>query len=244
MIFKRFSKHVRDHDWFAVSVDFVILVVGVFIGLQVTEWGQTRADRASEASAIERLIVEYERNLEILADDRNKSVRVMRASAGLMELIEPEPDPGIDDAQVGQLLGDCLMNPVFTPALGVTNSLLASGELGLIQDPEIQRTLSEWSAAADMLDQWQEIERHHGEELILGLTYEYLAWPNVDNYFDGSPAVSKLESDYQGLFSSKRFEGLLNNRWYNLRVAIERIDALQIETRRLLDRLEARRKAI
>lgn len=240
MLFRRFSKNIRDHDWLAVIIDFVILVVGVFIGLQVTEWSQVRADRIAEGKALERLVVEYERNLELLAEGKEKSRQVMAASAALLAMIEPEPDPGLTDERVAPLLIDCLTNPKFIPALGVTNSLMASGDLRLIADPGIQDRLTQWSATAQVVIEWQEIERHHGEELILGLTYDYLAWPTIDIYIGGSPGASKLESDYQGLFSSKRFEGLLNNRWYNKRASIKRIEALEAETRELIAMFEAR----
>lgn len=80
----------------------------------------------------------------------------------------------------------------------------------------------------------------HGEELILGVTYDYLAWPNVDRHVDPSRGSSAMESDYQGLFSSKRFEGLLHNRVYNTGVAIKRMESLKADTRVLIDRLELR----
>lgn len=41
-----------------------------------------------------------------------------------------------------------------------------TGDLRLIGDPEIQRGLTQWPRTAQVLIEWQEIERHHGEELI------------------------------------------------------------------------------
>ncbi len=36
MIFRRVKAHVAKEDWFAVFIDFIIVVLGVFMGLQVT----------------------------------------------------------------------------------------------------------------------------------------------------------------------------------------------------------------
>jgi hypothetical protein len=118
--------------------------------------------------------------------------------------------------------------------------LVASGDLRLIGDPEIQRMLTQWPTTAQVLIEWQEIERHHGEELILGLTLDYLSWPSLLSLLNDSMPTSALESDYQGLFSSKRFEGLLNNRRYNTRVSIGRIEELESDTQELVDQLETR----
>lgn len=48
MILRAVMKHVRDQNWVAVFLDFLIVVVGVFIGLQVTEWNEQRQAKARE----------------------------------------------------------------------------------------------------------------------------------------------------------------------------------------------------
>lgn len=42
MLFRRIKAHVEKENWFAVFVDFAIVVVGVFIGLQVQQWAVER----------------------------------------------------------------------------------------------------------------------------------------------------------------------------------------------------------
>lgn len=48
MILRRISEHVKDQNWFAVGVDFVIVVIGVFIGIQVSNWNAAREDPSNE----------------------------------------------------------------------------------------------------------------------------------------------------------------------------------------------------
>jgi hypothetical protein len=55
MIPRRIAEHVKDHNWFAVAIDFVIVVLGVFIGLQVQDWNTARQDRARGADYSTRL---------------------------------------------------------------------------------------------------------------------------------------------------------------------------------------------
>ena len=240
MILRRLTEHVRDQNWFAVGVDFVIVVIGVFVGLQVQEWSIERADRRAERSVLERLIVEYEQNIAVLEDDQVKATGAVEASQKLLSMIAPNPDPGITDELIAPILIACVQNAKFVPVLGTTDSLIASGDLSLIGDPEILRMLNQWQTSAQTMIEWQEIERMHGEELILGVTHEYLAWPTISHYAGESPRESALTSDYQGLFSSKRFEGLLHGRWINTRVAIKRMEKLKAQTRVLIERLDTR----
>ena len=45
MLLRRIIEHVSSQNWTAVFVDFVIVVVGVFVGLQVQEWNAVRQDQ-------------------------------------------------------------------------------------------------------------------------------------------------------------------------------------------------------
>ena len=42
MLLRRIIEHVKAQNWFAVGIDFVIVVVGVFIGIQVANWNDAR----------------------------------------------------------------------------------------------------------------------------------------------------------------------------------------------------------
>ncbi len=59
---RRFREHVAQQNWFAVAVDVAIVVVGVFLGIQVTNWNQARVDRDKAVSYRQRLISELEFN--------------------------------------------------------------------------------------------------------------------------------------------------------------------------------------
>jgi hypothetical protein len=55
MLLRRVMEHVKDQNWFAVGIDFVIVVFGVFIGIQVANWNDERRDRRAEAVYLDRL---------------------------------------------------------------------------------------------------------------------------------------------------------------------------------------------
>jgi hypothetical protein len=244
MLLRSITHHIKQQNWFAVWVDFLIVVVGVFVGLQAQEWSNARADRNAERAVIGRLIVEYQQNLEILKAEKEISREALAATEGLLSVIALKNYPEEMDEGVARTILSCLQNAKFVPALGTTNSLMASGDLSLIGDPEIQKALSQWPALAQVLIEWQEIERNHGEELILGETFEYVSWPTLLSFVDDGWQASPLVNDLKGLFSSKRFEGLLTNRRYNTSMSIGRIETLEAETNLLVERLQARLSSI
>lgn len=55
MILRRLAQSIRNQDWVAVGIEFVIVVAGIFVGLQVTEWNEQRQLRERELNYLQRL---------------------------------------------------------------------------------------------------------------------------------------------------------------------------------------------
>ena len=51
MLPSRIVENIKAHNWFAVATDFVIVVAGVFVGLQVNNWSAAR-DRAERTARV------------------------------------------------------------------------------------------------------------------------------------------------------------------------------------------------
>jgi hypothetical protein len=66
MILRRVIAHFRKQEWLAIFLDFVIVVTGVFVGIQVSNWNAARELRASEKSHLEQLRDEVATNVRLL----------------------------------------------------------------------------------------------------------------------------------------------------------------------------------
>ena len=66
MILRRVIRHVRKQEWTAIAIDFVIVVIGVYMGIELGNWNEERDSRADYQGALDRLIVEIDANLESL----------------------------------------------------------------------------------------------------------------------------------------------------------------------------------
>jgi uncharacterized protein DUF6090 len=55
MILRRVIKHFRNQEWTAIFLDFIIVVVGVFVGLQVSNWNEVRQNNILATNYIGRL---------------------------------------------------------------------------------------------------------------------------------------------------------------------------------------------
>ncbi len=58
MLFRRITEHVKAQNWTAVALDFVIVVVGVFIGIQVANWNDAQTAKHRKDEIIASLITD------------------------------------------------------------------------------------------------------------------------------------------------------------------------------------------
>ena len=66
MILRRLSQSLKQQHWTAIGIELVIVVLGVFLGIQVSNWNEERADRAAYMAALDRLSQEIDTNLAYL----------------------------------------------------------------------------------------------------------------------------------------------------------------------------------
>lgn len=70
MILRRVMEHVKSQNWIAVAVDFLIVVVGVFIGIQLGNWNDARLDQRAYRDAMTRLAEDMAKTLRSAAEKR------------------------------------------------------------------------------------------------------------------------------------------------------------------------------
>ena len=93
MILRRIIEHVNAQHWTAIVIDFVIVVVGVFIGIQVSNWNEDRATDREAAVFAERLKADlrveawtYELNVSYYGQVLANARRVDNVLSGRSEL--------------------------------------------------------------------------------------------------------------------------------------------------------------
>ena len=93
MILRRVIAHFKKQEWTAIALDFLIVVVGVFIGIQVANWNAARADdelanryMMQLADDIRSDIVDIEKGIKT-SEWRYAALSILLEKAGL-----PQPE--------------------------------------------------------------------------------------------------------------------------------------------------------
>lgn len=90
MLLRRFKTHFAEQNWTAIGVELVIVVIGVFMGLQVQNWNEARIERNAADNYHSRLTGELHRNENNLTARREYYLQIREfAEAALNALHVP-----------------------------------------------------------------------------------------------------------------------------------------------------------
>lgn len=150
MILRRVIEHVKAQNWFAVAIDFVIVVMGVFVGLQVSNWNTARQQSSLADSYLERLRGDLSAMEVYLAD------MIAEASARYdltLDLLRAASDAtGAEDELVAAaeaFFTKGWKTPRFTITDAVYRDLTSTGNLRLIE-AELREKVTRYYADLDL----------------------------------------------------------------------------------------------
>ncbi|TCO78191.1 hypothetical protein [Chromatocurvus halotolerans] len=142
MLFRRISEHVRHQNWTAVVLDFAIVVVGVFIGIQVSNWNEGRSATAREAQLIQDLHRDF---LALSNEVAEKSALLQVSKVKFSEFASAvTSEPPELDAEMQREFKETGFNlPPMAAQSATYEQLVSSGDMNLISSKDLRGLLVE-----------------------------------------------------------------------------------------------------
>ena len=175
MLFRRIKAHVEKENWFAVFLDFCIVVLGVFIGLQVANWNETRANDRREKQVLQEILDDLREDAVTLESSTEAAKLTFDSTNILLEqadlepitrLVVPVPIPligAVDITMPTPLASDptpqfwASITTRYFPQQSSTSvdALIASGNFSIIGDQQIVQALQQNTAL------WETVTTSH-----------------------------------------------------------------------------------
>ena len=151
MIFKRFAANLRAQNWSAIGIELMIVVIGVFIGTQVSNWNQARLEKR----ATERMIEELKPGLQNFIDffDTAKVYYATTGAYAETAFAGWRNDPAISDEQF--VIAAYQASQIYSLGLNAVNwaQVFGGDQLKNIDDPKMRRGLANlMTLNYDMID--------------------------------------------------------------------------------------------
>ncbi|GHB04899.1 hypothetical protein GCM10009069_29300 [Algimonas arctica] len=175
MLLRRITKHVNDQNWFAVGIDFCIVVTGVFIGIQVANWNEARQERRLEQIVLERMLDEVEAlDLEhAWISERERLTREQLYEVRLVLLgVKPLRPFTLEECAAISRSSATLLPEV---TVAIIDELIATGRLALVRNADIRH-------GASRLNQLQRVRRTAFETYLTGTVSLVRKYPDYLPY--------------------------------------------------------------
>ncbi len=238
MLLRRVIEHVKAQNWLAVGIDFFIVVVGVFIGIQVSNWNDARRDRERETEYVQRLHDEAKAGLDGLLGwvSVYYEPRFRRYEEIVALLNDPELEQITFTNEQCDVIGnmhDFIAMPSQFPSLA---EMAASGQFDLIRDAELKSALTNYLMMKDQ-----------SQVLIENLNTSLIILPNAfPQYFEADLTIdtpgrelSYRNCDAAAMIADREFLNQFAdtasryNQYYNIVIDQERLRVTRLHA--LLD---------
>jgi hypothetical protein len=150
MAVRRIREHVVSHNWFAVFVDLVIVTIGVFIGIQVSNWNAGRLERGEARAYQAQIIDDLIANEQELAERARYYRQVRTHALAAMQALEA---PALSDET---FLVDSYQATQVSPIRmerSAYDEMIAGGMVKSFAEPAGRRRLSSYYAGTERLEE-------------------------------------------------------------------------------------------
>jgi hypothetical protein len=245
MILRRVIVHFRKQEWTAIAIDFLIVVVGVFVGIQVSNWNAAQADEKRLDQQLAALSSELEGNLAKIdgyrnfAADQVAAINELRATfSGDLNAAEPD--------RVDALLFLTLRVLNLQPELTAYEDLADSGSLRRLAGTPLRRAISRWESVLAYVRRLDRDALAHRDDVVLPFVAGNFSLAAMG---DGDPEQtslgfgrSRFRNNVDQLAQSVELENMLALRFILEAQILKHSERLEQSTRALIAALNERKK--
>lgn len=211
MVLRRVGKRIGAHNWLAVASDFVIVVVGILLALQIANWDEQRRSRELERGYLTRLASEIRANIAEFSDARPAAVSTSEKIAAFAAALRDSSPT--DDALIGSARGffdGAWMTPDVSPSVTTFTDLSSTGNLQIIRNAELREAVialyDAYRASVSAVD--INISWVLPNDARLAYDYDALRWDaRTSGFFSArtdAQAARELRSQRQVLLRARR----------------------------------------
>ena len=142
MLPDRFANHLKNRNWGTLGLELMVVVIGVFLGLQVDNWNQARIQHNEVKSYYDRLIEDLRANEQGLVARREYYERVRAHGEAALDALGEPVDELTEKFLVDAYQATQIWQFVFNRA--TFDEILSSGAMSTIPDLVARRRISNY----------------------------------------------------------------------------------------------------
>lgn len=155
---KKIAAYVRQHDWFAVGIEVLVVMIGLMLAFQLDRWRESIAERRQEQTYVDRLIADVETDIPAI----EYAIALQSLRLELIELLmDVAQDPAAATEEPVVFLGSVNQAAyTYTPVLTshTFENLRSTGDLRLILDEPVKNAMFDYYGFDESQHQFRPIQ--------------------------------------------------------------------------------------
>jgi hypothetical protein len=209
MILQGLAEAIRQQNWFTVVLEILIVVAGIFIGLQVDDWNGRRQDRRDEQHYLIRLHDEILSAEKLSARLLDRRIEKQAVAFDILHAV-------FDDSERASLtdkecfaIGSLHFFNIAVSGLSAAEELTASGRMDILLDTELRAALGALKQAQEATNTYILIQN----AVAYDLAHLYPDLISVRAHFDDDlqEVSSRTTCDLAGMRRNPTFLNDLSN---------------------------------
>jgi len=156
---QRLAAELRQRDWIAVLVEILIVVVGVFLGIEASNWNQARQDRQEERRYYAQILVDLDRDLDTLNEAERRSLRHDQAAEDVLTALKGDIPSRLSASELAKDIHIAGFLYLPAPSRRTYDELISTGNLGLLRNQAAKDAIAAYYEAFAESRQWDGLLR-------------------------------------------------------------------------------------
>lgn len=234
MLLRSVTKHVKNQNWFAIWIDLLIVILGVFIGMEIANWYQDQSDRVGAQKLVTRLERDFEDRKAELIRLSEIHYEATVALDSLLTTLEIGGSLPKDEVLAKLQSALYIESP---PSLSISFlAMVSSGRLDLLDETRLRATLRELQTHVSAYEKVPFSENFNDINAAIRPHYRLVRQPSQ------KPSVESLEQfDAEGLWADKQAKSALYELYDMHRLSQIWIQADLRRTQRVLEEITVSR---
>ena len=149
MILRRLVGHLRHDNWFTVTLELALLVVGLFLAFQLDRWYESQRSKSDLQAHLASLTEDFAENESRLTSAISMGKQEMEAAVTLRAEIRKDT-PDLSVAELNRLISLTSSLPTFHAVDLAYRNLISDDTLADLPGSDLKKELAEFYAAYEL----------------------------------------------------------------------------------------------
>lgn len=208
----KFSKYLL----YAIG-EIILVVIGILIALSINNWNEQRKENKQVVAFLNRLIPEIDSNIYEININIARVDSIVNSAKTLLNMFHKPSVENIKNKDINPAINYILNTTGIDLKQETLQEGLNNGSVALISSDTLRNKLYSWRTLIEDIQLSEKINTEDLNNNLVPFLYDNFNWRQMDfetSQYEKNTKGSAFNTDFNKLLSLRKFENLVDNRYF------------------------------